>query len=117
LAKCLDAAARFHEALRRPSQPPAHLRRVLFAGDAIMMPAVREVGRDGRLRVKSLAPGDGEVTRASALGDAAVAKDPAAPAEYWLDFDKVVLLPYEHLEMVGQPLFVDNLLYELLERE
>jgi len=117
LAKCLDAAARFHEALRRPSQPPAHLRRVLFAGDAILMPAVREVGRDGRLRVKSLAPGDGEVTRASALGDAAVAKDPAAPAEYWLDFDKVVFLPYEHLEMVGQPLFVDNLLYELLERE
>ena len=44
------------------------------------------------------------------------AKDPAAPSEHWLDFDKVVFLPYEHLEMVGQPLFVDNLLYELLER-
>ena len=117
LRKCLDAAERFHEALRRPSQPPAHLRRVLFAGDAIMMPSVREIGADGALRVREHAPGDGEVTRASALGDAAVAKDPAAPAEYWLGFDKVVFLPYEHLEMVGQPLFVDNLLYELLGRE
>ncbi len=117
LAKCLGAAARFHEALRRPSAPPAHLRRVLLAGDAIMMPSVREIRADGTLRVRERAPGDGEVTRASALGDAAVAKDPAAPAEYWLDFDKVVFLPYEHLEMVGQPLFVDNLLYELLERK
>ena len=117
LAKCLSAAVRFHDALRRPSQPPAHLRRVLFAGDAIMMPAVREIRADGTLHIRERAPGDGEVTRASALGDAAVAKDPAAPAEYWLDFDKVVFLPYEHLEMVGQPLFVDNLLYELLERK
>jgi hypothetical protein len=90
---------------------------VLFAGDAIMMPAVREIRADGTLHIRERAPGDGEVTRASALGDAAVAKDPAAPAEYWLDFDKVVFLPYEHLEMVGQPLFVDNLLYELLERK
>lgn len=117
LEKCLSAAERFHEALRRPSRPPAHLRRVLFAGDAIMTPSVREIRADGTLHVRARAPGDGEVTRASALGDAAVAKDPAAPAEYWLGFDKVVFLPYEHLEMVGQPLFVDNLLYELLERE
>ncbi|MFM1804545.1 MAG: hypothetical protein RL136_1424 [Planctomycetota bacterium] len=117
LAKCLSAAARFHEALRRPSVPPAHLRRVLFAGDAIMMPSVREIRDDGTLHIRARAPGDGEVTRASALGDGAVAKDPAAPAEYWLGFDKVVFLPYEHLEMVGQTLFVDNLLYELLERE
>ena len=117
LRKCLDAAARFHEALRRPSKPPAHLRRVLFAGDAIMTPSVREIGPDGTLRVRERAPGDGEVTRASALGDAAVAGDPAAPADRWLDFDMVVFLPYEHLELVGQPLFVDNLLYELLERD
>jgi hypothetical protein len=117
LRKCLSAAERFHEALRRPSRPPAHLRRVLFAGDAIMTPSVREIRADGTLGVRERAPGDGEVTRASALGDAAVSRDPAAPAEHWLEFDKVVFLPYEHLEMVGQPLFVDNLLYELLERE
>ncbi|MEY4119053.1 MAG: hypothetical protein RLZZ116_2381 [Planctomycetota bacterium] len=117
LRKCLGAAERFHEALRRPSRPPAHLRRVLFAGDAIMTPSIREIRADGTLHIRARAPGDGEVTRASALGDAAVAKDPAAPAEYWLDFDTVVFLPYEHLEMVGQPLFVDNLLYELLERD
>lgn len=117
LSKCLDAARRFHEALRRPSTPPAHVRRVLFVGDAIMMPSVREVDAHGRLRVRELAPGDGEVTRASALGDAAVAKPASAKAEYWLGFEKVVFLPYEHLEMVGQPLFVDNLLYELLGRD
>ena len=82
-----------------------------------MTPSVREIGPDGTLRVRERAPGDGEVTRASALGDAAVAGDPAAPADRWLDFDMVVFLPYEHLELVGQPLFVDNLLYELLERD
>ncbi|MFZ9916442.1 MAG: esterase/lipase family protein, partial [Phycisphaerales bacterium] len=117
LAKCLDAAERFHEALARPSAPPPHLRRVLFAGDAIRMPSVREIRADGSIRVREFAPGDGEVTRASALADNAVAKGAAARAEPWLEFDKVVFLPYEHLEMVGQPLFVDNLLYELLERE
>lgn len=116
LAKCLDAAERFHEALARPSTPPAHLRRVLITGDAIATDDVAEIAADGALRVRSRAPGDGEVTRASALADAAVAKDASAPAEYWLDFDSIVFLPYEHIEMVEQPLFIDNLLYELLER-
>ncbi|MFM1868031.1 MAG: hypothetical protein RL591_1439 [Planctomycetota bacterium] len=120
--KCLDAATRFHEALMRPSTPPEHLRVVLFAGDALKteavfaaMPAVGSTA--GALRVEARVPGDGEVTRVSALADAAVVKGGRQPPARWIDFDATFFLPYEHLEITERPEFIDNLLFELLERD
>jgi hypothetical protein len=106
----------------RPSTPPEHLRVVLFAGDALKteavfaaMPAVGSAA--GALRVEALVPGDGEVTRISALADAAVVKGGSQPPARWIDFDATFFLPYEHLEITERPEFIDNLLFELLERD
>lgn len=120
--KCLDAAKRFHEALMQPSRPPDHLRIVLFAGDALETEAVfaalpAEGQEAGALRVDARLPGDGEVTRVSALADASIARGIGAPPARWIDFDATIFLPYEHLEITERAEFIDNLLFELLERE
>jgi hypothetical protein len=51
------------------------------------------------------------------LADAAVVKGGSQPPARWIDFDATFFLPYEHLEITERPEFIDNLLFELLERD
>jgi len=106
----------------QPSTPPDHLRIVLFAGDALETEAVfaalpAEGQEAGALRVDARLPGDGEVTRVSALADASIARGFSAPPARWIDIDATIFLPYEYLEIIERAEFIDNLLFELLERE
>ena len=104
--KCLDAAKAFHAALDVPSEPPPGLRLALFAGDARATPAAVTFRGDG-VDVVRTAPGDGAVTRASALGG----EGPTLPPVRW---GRVQFLTADHLGLTRDVEFVDNLLYLLL---
>jgi len=109
---CLSHARTFHRALDRPARPPEALRMHTFAGDAHETDAVIEVDRQtGEIDWTATEPGDGTVTRSSALGytrshPEAVPRVQAHSAHF---------NDATHLPMVGDPDFLDDALYFLLE--
>ncbi len=114
----LETARRFHEALDIPRAPPARLIYNLVLGDADLTPRTIEYdAKKSKFRVSLKAPGDGVVPRYSALMDERADGNDAT----WtprlrspIDFDSVVILPYEHIELTQSKVFIDNLLYWLL---
>jgi pimeloyl-ACP methyl ester carboxylesterase len=123
LEKCLKRAEQLHRALDVPmvgaDEPPADCSISIVLGDTERTPALLEVDpRSGQLRVKDTAPGDGTVTRASALMDERLGDD----AEYTprlrspIRWTRVQFVPADHLELTEHPAFVNGLLYELLEK-
>ena len=121
LRKSLRRAAGFHAALDRPAAPPAGTELFLIAGDAGGTLDVLEVvpSSGGKLRRHADAPGDGTVTRASALLD----ERPPADRPGWsprlrspLSFAGVTFLHTDHLGLTRDPAFSDNVLWLLLER-
>lgn len=119
-AKCLNEARRVRAALLAPAKLPDGLELHLFAGDALETTARQQYRiAGGQLWEHSTAPGDGSVTRASALGD----RRPIAPdAPTWtariqspIEWSGVTFVFDEHLALTDAPAFVDNLLYQLLE--
>ena len=112
LTACLAQARRFHRALDRPATPPPELRIHAFAGDAHETKAVLRVDRrTGKIDWAASEAGDGTVTRSSALGYARA--DPEAGPR--VQPDSVHFNDAEHLPMVGDPEFLDQALYLLLE--
>jgi len=117
LTKCLARAEQTFRALDAPADPPAHLRMVLFAGDAQETADVIAVDPDtGELSIQSFAPGDGTVTRASALMDERVGSDYRPRLQSPIHWDQVQFIPTDHMGLTSDPSFSDNVLYELLER-
>lgn len=118
-AKCLNEARRVQAALRQKASRPNGLDLVLFAGDAKPTASAQQfLVEGGKLWTKDTAPGDGVVTRASALGD--LRPQPESPN--WsprvnspIDWSQVTFVFEDHLDMTDAPSFVDNLLYQLLE--
>lgn len=105
LRKCLARAKQLHDALDQGTPP--RTRMVLFAGDAAPTPAV--VGVDtatGGLGIRNQRPGDGTVTRSSALSASGLG------AGAW---SQVFFLPRDHVTLTSDPTFTDNLLHLLLE--
>jgi len=113
--KALRRAAQFHAALDRPATPPEGLTLHLFAGDATPTPAVAQVDGDGRLAVRDHAPGDGTVTRASAVLDERVGGPWSARLDSPIAWSDVTFLFSDHLGMTRDPAFTDNVLFRLLE--
>ena len=109
-AKLLRRAEQFHRALDRPAPTPSDLDLFLVIGGGYATPARAVIDEDGTVRVDGVAEGDGVVLRASALrrGD----QDHVAARA---DYRSVLLLPEEHVEILGSKVFGDNLLYWLLE--
>ena len=102
----------FHAALAAPGEPPAGLTISLFAADA--EPTASHVRLEGNaLSVTRRAPGDGTVTRFSALGD----PEPGPPLQTAADWDRVQFLHTDHLGMTRDPGFTDNVLFLLLVAE
>ena len=118
LAACLRRAAAFGAAMDRPASPPPGTELFLIAGDADATPSVLRAGREG-VRPLASAPGDGTVTRASALLDerpppGGVAWTPRLQSP--LTFAGVTFLHTDHLGLTRDPAFSDNVLWLLLER-
>lgn len=60
-------------------------------------------------------PGDGRVTRSSALGDRRLDPDPTRAIESPVDWATVHFTSGEHFGMVADPTLINNLLYLLLQ--
>ena len=122
LRKCLDAARRLHEALGHDCRPPerdGHRPSIhLIAGDLHETACVMQASDDGSLTVVGTSPGDGVVTRASALLDRRISQ-PKEDRPLRLDspvtWSSIRFMPGDHMGMTKHPLFVDNLLHLLLE--
>lgn len=117
LGHCLRRAEQLHRALDTPTETPLGLELHLFAGDAERTPARVAVDpKTSRLRVDAFAPGDGTVTRASALMDERQGGEWTPRLRSPIRFDSVRFLPQDHIGLTADPVFTDNLLYLLLER-
>jgi len=117
LGLCLARARQLDAALTVDSAPPAGTTIHLFVGDTLDTHARVEVDRaTGSLVEHHLEPGDGTVTRRSAmgwLGDAG--PESGARVRSPLHATSVHFVDGDHLGMVGSPGFLNNALYLLLE--
>lgn len=117
LERCLDRAAAFHAALDRPAELPDGVELYLFAGDAQGTPRVLTFrGRDDALVINEHGPGDGTVTRASALMDERLDGAWTPKLRSPIDFTGVTFLHEDHLGLTRSSTFSDNVLYLLLEQ-
>ena len=113
---CLERTDQFQRALDVPAALPEGLELQLFAGDGEPTPSKFEVDRaTGHIRLIEHAPGDGTVSRASALMDERL--DGKWSREYRtpVPWSRVTFLFSDHLGLTQHPEFVDNLLHLLLE--
>jgi len=118
LDKCLKNAKAFHAAMDvyAPSRP-AHLRLHLFAGDGKPTPELCTLSKDNRrLEFLRYAPGDGTVLRSSALLDERVGSEWTPRLASPLQWDSVMFLPSTHMGLTRDPVFIDNVLFMLLEK-
>lgn len=115
LTKCLARAEQLHRALDTPAAPPAGTEIVLFAGDSEPTLDIVLVDADGSLRTGRESPGDGTVTRDSALMDERVGRTWIPRVRSPIAWSRVQFLSGDHLGMTNDASFVDNLLYLLLE--
>jgi hypothetical protein len=115
--KCLQRAEQFAKALDAPATPPDSVALFIFAGDALPTAAVVSVDLNtGKVNVIEHAPGDGTVTRSSALMDERVGGNWSPYLASPIHWRQTVLLFTHHREQTKDPVFVDNLLYLLLEQ-
>lgn len=116
LAKCLRNADRFQKAIDSPQTPPAHLRLVLFAGDAADT-AIQAEAWPGRIKFVDFAPGDNTVARYSALMDERQGvRSTKSRFKSPIPWDQVTFLSDSHLGLTQSRTFADNVLFELLEK-
>lgn len=119
-----ERAKRFMSALDRHPDTPPPVPLVLFAADASPTLARAVVHRveDGRtvleFKKKKLlkAPGDGRVTRASALADERVALGRRGWLSSPVGWSQTFFLTDSHTSMFGNPSFQNNLLHLLLDQ-
>ncbi|MCA9242490.1 MAG: hypothetical protein KDA32_00940 [Phycisphaerales bacterium] len=116
LDKCLTRARRFFAALDSPATPPAGVRLSLYVGDAVDTPAQLEWSRKNReLRISETTPGDGTVTRQSALMDERRGGQWDPRVRTPIDWYRTTFLFEDHLGLTRAQAFSDNVLYSLLE--
>ncbi|MEN0021503.1 MAG: hypothetical protein AAF747_11550, partial [Planctomycetota bacterium] len=113
--RCLARAKHFHRAIDVPATPPAGLKLFLVAGDADLTEHAGEV-RDGRFRFTEQQPGDGTVTRPSALMDERVGGEWSPRLRSPIAWRDVTFLPEDHLGLTKSEAFANNVLYKLLEK-
>lgn len=117
LRKCLARAEQFHRAIDAPVALPPGLTLSLVLGDAEPTPSVLAVDPDtGALSVRERAPGDGTVTRASALMDERLGAGFVPRLRSPIPWSGVQFIAADHISLTANPSFVDGLLYTLLEQ-
>lgn len=115
LQKCLVRARQFAAALDSPVHPPPGLELYLFAGDAVSTASRITFAEHGGILRIDHAPGDGTVTRASALMDERLGAQWTRELKSPIHWSQVVFLFKDHLGLTKDPAFSDNVLYILLE--
>jgi hypothetical protein len=118
LEKALARAERIALALDVPAERPEGLDLYLVAGDAEPTEALLAVDlRTGQLKTLQHGPGDGTVSRSSALMDERLAEaDSRDRLRTPIDWTHVSFIFNDHLGLTKDPVFIDNLLFLLLER-
>ncbi len=110
LRSMLRRAGQFQRALDRPAEPPPGTELFLIAGDAEPTPSVLAVDiESGEIEVIAHAPGDGSVTRASAVMDERAGGTPA------IAWRETVFTDRKHTRLSGGRVFADRVAYWLLE--
>ncbi len=117
LRKCLHRAESLHKALDVPTERPPSVTAYLFAGDRKPTARLGEfTPQTGRFRELADGPGDGTVLRASVLLDERSDNDPHPRVISALDWDGVVFLPTNHMNLTKDRTFIDSALWYLLEK-
>lgn len=117
LKKCLRNARKLHDLLDAPSSPPEHLRMSIYLGDAEETSSTA-VALDKTIKVINERAGDGTVTRWSALHNNRVGTGKEhLPLDSPIDWDRIIFLFQNHFSITSDPVFFDNLLFELLKKE
>jgi hypothetical protein len=118
LDQLLERARRFQAAVDPPARAPEGLEPFLVVGDGVV--TARAYSFDPvsrRLTQAGVAPGDGAVTRASALFDERTAQDWTPQLRSPLQFRNVLLTNEDHLGLTRSAVFNDNVLFWLLEEQ
>ena len=121
----LDRADRFTAALDKHPDTESPIPLILFAADAEPTLARAVVAdRKGTLRLKFgvrkpdlKSPGDGSVTRASALADERLATGQGSPYSSPVQWSQTIFLADRHRTLLSNPTFQNNLLRILLQSE
>lgn len=115
-AKILRRADAFQRALDRPAVPPQHTQIFLVVGDAEETAARVSVNAStGALSIIGHDAGDGRVLRESVLLDERADGRWQPEVRTPLRYQRVLLLPEDHLGLTKSMTFRDNILYWLLE--
>ena len=114
--KCLDKAVSFQQSLSIPAEPPEGTTIHLFAGDAIAtVDTLNSNLKDRTLSPRSRVPGDGTITRQSALGDQRTSDNWQPSVKSPVSFDDARFMPADHFGLTRGAQFADNVLFLLLE--
>lgn len=118
LRKSLDRARQLNAALDQPApRPPSGLDLHLVAGDAVpTLRAARIDTASGRLHVASRGPGDGTVLRTSTLLDERENGSWGPTLQSPIPWTEVLFLFTDHLGLTRNMVFMDNVLFWLLEK-
>jgi len=116
LSRLLLHAKRFHRALDKPADLPEELSIYLFTGDAEKTPDMASVNQNGKLNIVRYSPGDAIVSRRSALGDQRNPEIWKPKLESPVEWTGVYFIFKDHLGLIQDASFADNLLYLLLEK-
>jgi pimeloyl-ACP methyl ester carboxylesterase len=117
LRKSLARARQFQNAIDRPATPPDGLKLYLIAGDAVPTNSIVTYNRKtDELTYTGTAPGDGTVTRSSALMDERTGNEWQPTLESPISWSNVMFLFSDHLGITKEPAFTDNILFLLLEK-
>jgi hypothetical protein len=117
LRKSLKRGKQFQEAIDQPANPPENLKLYLLAGDAI--PTGSGITVDSskeHYKITNYEPGDGTVTRSSALMDERTGGTWTPYLKSPIKWSNVMFLFSDHLGLTKDPAFSDNVLYILLEQ-
>lgn len=123
LNKSLNRAQQFHAALDRSDAVlPDHVGLLLIAGDAQDTIDTLTLDSNNRIAATGFAPGDGTVTRSSALLDERLGLGKTTRRENPrlispIEWEQVLFLFSDHITITKDPAFTDNLLFYLLERQ
>ena len=116
VSSALKQAERFHAALDVPASPPEGVDIFLVAGDTEK--TLDLVGVDtetGKVNIRERVPGDGTVTRASALMDERIGAQWQPTLDSPIKWAGVNFIPADHIGLTSDRSFTNNMLYLLLE--